>query len=339
MVGLVFLEATYDDQRRRMTSYFSYLGLVVVIISAVLNLSVEPVSVFFNAVVIDPFSSLMKILIWNIGAIYLNNNTSDINNNTKNEFNILAVGVLIGGMILSSANNMLTLYIGVETLSILSYVMASLRRNDETSRSWSKYSLFGGISAGLMLFGLSHIYGVLAIQFYGVVEKLGALTTNESLILIPSFLLFFAGIGYKIACVPFHMWSPDVYEGSPLPVTTFFSIVPKLAGITAVLRIAFLFLSNDGIVAQSIIGVLVVISAFTMTVGNITAQGKKDACLLSISHAGFMLMGVVVMGADGVASIGYYAIVYVFATLVSFYVLGFVSDTTVMMILIGLMVL
>ena len=159
---------------------------------------------------------------------------------------------------------------------------------------------------------------------------MGALTTNESLILIPSFLLFFAGIGYKIACVPFHMWSPDVYEGSPLPVTTFFSIVPKLAGITAVLRIAFLFLSNDGVVAQSIIGVLVVISALTMTVGNITAIGqqsvKRMLAYSSISHAGFMLMGVVVMGADGVASIGYYAIVYVFMTLVAFYVLGFVSD-------------
>ena len=157
MVGLVFLEATYDDQKRRMTSYFSYLGLVVVMISAWLNLSVQPVSVFFNAVVIDPFSSLMKILMafGTMGAIYLNNNTSDINTNTKNEFNILAVGVLIGGMILSSANNMLTLYVGVETLSILSYVMASLRRNDETSsEAGLKYSLFGGISAGLMLFAL-----------------------------------------------------------------------------------------------------------------------------------------------------------------------------------------
>ena len=120
---------------------------------------------------IDPFSTLMKLMmtLGTMGAIYLNSVTKEINLNSKNEFNILVVGVLIGGMILASANNMLTLYVGVETLSILSYVLASFKRSNEmSSEAGLKYSLYGGVSAGLMLFGLSHIYGVFGtIQFTG----------------------------------------------------------------------------------------------------------------------------------------------------------------------------
>ena len=126
------------------------------------------------------------------------------------------------------------------------------------------------------------------------------------------------------------MWTPDVYEGSPLPVT-FFSIVPKLAGITAVMRISMIFLGGEGLFSTSIIGLLVVVSALTMTVGNVTAIGqqsvkKRMLAYSSISHAGFMLMGVVVLGQDGVSAISYYSMVYVFMTLVAFYVVGFVSD-------------
>ena len=109
---------------------------------------------------------------------------------------------------------MLTVYLGIETLSILSYVMASLKKNDErSSEAGLKYALYGGITAGIMLFGMSHIFGVLGtIQFAGVAAKIPSLTTAQMAILLPSFVLFFAGIGYKIAAVPFHMWSPDVYD-------------------------------------------------------------------------------------------------------------------------------
>merc|ERR1711991_729642 len=113
-------------------------------------------------------------------------------------------------MLLSSANNMLILYIGVETLSILSYVMASLKKNDErSSEAGLKYALYGGVTSGIMLFGMSHIFGSLGtIQFSEIITLMKNLSSNDALILMPAFLMFFAGIGYKIACVPFHMWSP-----------------------------------------------------------------------------------------------------------------------------------
>ena len=194
MVGLVFLEATYNhNEKRKMTNYFSLIGLFSIVIVLFLNLNNAPTTAFFNAVAIDPFSTLMKLMmtLGTMGAIYLNSVTKEINLNSKNEFNILVVGVLIGGMILASANNMLTLYVGVETLSILSYVLASFKRSNEmSSEAGLKYSLYGGVSAGLMLFGLSHIYGVFGtIQFTGLVDQLNQLNMNQTLVLIPSFLL------------------------------------------------------------------------------------------------------------------------------------------------------
>ena len=170
MVGIVFLEATYNGtEKRTMMFNFAYSGLFITFVSLCGNLSSEPTAIFFNAVIIDPFSTLMKIImvLGTMGAVYISQNSSDIYSDFRSEFVLLSVGVLIGGMILASANNMLSLYIGIETLSILSYVMASLKRNDElSSEAGLKYSLYGGLSAGLMLFGMSHIYGVLnTIQF------------------------------------------------------------------------------------------------------------------------------------------------------------------------------
>ena len=335
MVGVVFLETTYNGtEKRTMMFNFSYLGLFITLVSLILNLSAEPKAIFFNAVVIDPFSTLMKaiMVLGTMGSIYISQSSKDIYSNFRSEFVLLSIGVLIGGMILASANNMLSLYIGIETLSILSYVMASLKRNDEfSSEAGLKYSLYGGLSAGLMLFGMSHIYGVLnTIQFAEVGIVIKTLSSAQLGILIPSFLLFFAGLGYKIASVPFHMWSPDVYEGSPLPVTTFFSIVPKVAGITSIIRVTHVFFSNDGLLQYSWIALLLVVAVLTMTVGNVAAIGqqsvKRMLAYSSISHAGFMLMGAVLINQDGASSVAFYAIMYLFMTLVSFYVVSYVTD-------------
>jgi NADH-quinone oxidoreductase subunit N len=244
----------------------------------------------------------------------------------------MAVGILIGGFLLASANNMLTLYLGIETLSILSYVMASFKKNDErSSEAGLKYALYGGISAGIMLFGLSHIFGVIGtIQFTGITAMIPKLTTAQIAILMPSFVLFFAGIGYKIASVPFHMWSPDVYEGSPTPVTTFFAIVPKLAGIAVLIRITSIFFTVDSPLKVGWIGLMLVISALTMTVGNVTAIGQKSVKRMlaysSISHAGIMMAALVMIGEVGIRSVVFYGITYLFMTLVAFYITSIVQD-------------
>ncbi len=336
MFGLILIEATYREEKNERGLFFfaSYIGFASVLTFLALNLKHEAVAIFTNSAVIDPFSTVLKIVmvLGTIGATYLVSQSNDIEGHLKPEFTIMATGVLIGAMLLSSANNMLILYIGIETLSILSYVLASLKKSDDrSSEAGLKYSLYGGISAGIMLFGMSHIFGVLGtINFTEIGAALQNLSTVQVAILLPSFLLFLAGLGYKIACVPFHMWSPDVYEGSPLPVTTFFSIVPKVAGMAALIRITTTFFAHEGAMNVGWVGILSVVAALTMTVGNISAIGQRSVKRMlaysSISHAGVMLLGILVISEVGIRSVIFYAITYLFMNLVAFYIVSFVND-------------
>ena len=298
------------------------------------NLGEAPRFIFHNAITIDPFSTLIKIImvLGTMGAIFLSYSSKDIYTNLKSEFAIMAVGVLLGGMLLASANNMLTLYLGIETLSILSYVMASFKRDESTStEAGMKYALYGGLSAGVALYGISHLYGILgSIQFVDMVDKLPGLEGTNLLIVLVSFMFFFVGIGYKISVFPFHMWTPDVYQGSPIPVTSFFAIVPKMAGLAALIRVSFIFFNNNSALSISWTGLMLVISAMTMTVGNVTAIGqtsvKRLLAFSSIGHVGLMILGVVVLNEQGVRAILFYGIVYMFMTLIAFYITSHLSD-------------
>ena len=336
MVGLILIDATYKDSEKNKIFVFAgaAIGLAASLTALVINLGLPAQAIFSNSVIVDPFSTIMKIVmvVGTFFSIYLSKISNDIYDSLKSEYIIISVGILIGGFILASANNMLMLYIGIETLSILSYVMASLKKNDDkSSEAGLKYALYGGISAGIMLFGMSHIFGVLGtIQFTGMSQALVKLTPAQVAILLPSFLMFFAGIGYKIASVPFHMWTPDVYEGSPTPVTTFFAIVPKMAGISALVRITMIFFASQSAMRVGWIGTLMAIAALTMTVGNVTAIGQKSVKRMlaysSISHAGVMMAALVVSNEIGIRSVVFYGIAYLFMTLVAFYVTSIVQD-------------
>ena len=320
MCFLLFIEAGYkhEDKSRSMTFITSVIGLALTLLTLLLSADDKPRAIFYNAVVIDSFSTFIKIIlvIGTFGAVVLTKQSKEIYSDLKTEFYALAFGVLLGGMLLASANNMLTLYLGIETLSILSYVLSSLKRDDaKSTEAGMKYALYGGISAGVMLFGMSHIYGMLGtIQFAAISGKMNGLTLGQNIMLMTSFVFFFVGLGYKIACFPFHMWSPDVYQGSPIPVTSFFAIVPKMAGIAAIMRLSGVFFPAEGSLTTSWIGLLHIIAAMTMTVGNVSAIGqdsvKRMLAFSSIGHAGFMLLGVVVMNKTGNSSILFYGTTY-----------------------------
>lgn len=336
MTTLLIAEAAVKNENGNRDKIYIYalsvLGLTL--IPLVQNLSKAPVTIFHEAVTIDPFSTVIKIImvIGTMGAIYLSKSSKDIYVNLKSEFCVMAVGVLIGGMLLASANNMLTLYLGIETLSILSYVMSAFKREESTSaEAGLKYVLYGGLSAGVALYGISHLYGILgSIQFVEMTSQIPNLQGSEMFLVLVAFLMFFVGLGYKISAFPFHMWTPDVYQGSPIPVTAFFSIVPKMAGLAALIRVSFVFFSQDSILTQSWVGLLLVVAAMTMTVGNVTAIGQSSVKRLlafsSIGHVGMMLLGVVVLNEVGVRAILFYGIAYLFMTLIAFYITSHLSD-------------
>ncbi len=335
MLLLLATEAFIKNCPKMVSYIVSFIGLGFAAISLLGTISNPAKTIFFDALIIDPFSSLMKLLIvvGTMVAIFLSYSSKDIYKSLKAEFLIMTVGIAVGGMLLASANNMLTFYLGIETLSILSYVAASMmKRNELSAEGGLKYALYGGITAGMMLYGMSHIYGLVGtLEFAGIGSYISEYSTEKLLILLPAFMLFFVGIGYKIAAVPFHMWAPDVYEGSPIPTTTFFSIVPKMAGIAALVRITFIFFNVDGgILQHTWIGVLSLLAALTMTVGNVAAVKQRSIKRLlaysSISHAGVMMLGAVVISEVGVQAISFYAVVYLFMTAVAFYVLSHISD-------------
>ena len=312
-----------------------FIGLAISLGFLIANLNLATVDAFYGAVRIDAFSTYIKIImvLGTAGSLLIAFLSNDIYGNLKSEFAIMAVGVLVGGMLLASANNLLTLYLGIETLSILSYVLSSFKRKESAStEAGLKYALYGGVTAGIMLYGMSHIYGILGtIQFNEMALLIQSATVGQMAFLIFGFLLFFAGIGYKISCVPFHMWSPDVYQGAPIPVTAFFSIVPKMAGIAVLLRVSMLFFGGEGMLSHAWVGLLHVITALTMTVGNVSAIGQESTKRLlafsSIGHVGFMLMGVLVLDGTGATSLLFYGTVYLFMTLVAFYIVSIVNDT------------
>lgn len=336
MCLLLVAESMHKEEGTDRKSVFllATVGLLLAAGFLVSNLEITGTAAFYNAVMIDSFGTTMKLImvVGTIATIWLARSSNDIYPNLKSEFAIMAVGTLIGGMLLASANNMLTLYLGIETLSILSYVMSSLKREDATStEAGMKYALYGGLTAGIMLFGMSHIYGMLgSIQFVELVPKIATLEGVDQLFLMASFLLFFAGLGYKISAFPFHMWSPDVYQGSPIPVTAFFSIVPKMAGLAVLIRVSHLFFGGDSAVAVAWIGLLHIVAALTMTVGNVTAIGqdsvKRLLAFSSIGHVGMMIMGIVVLDEVGTRAIVFYGVTYMFMTLVAFWITSVLND-------------
>lgn len=336
MTTLLVAEASVKDEHGKRDKIYTYALVVLglTLIPLFQNLGKAPVQIFFNAVTIDAFSTLIKIImvIGTMASIFLSRSSKDIYTNLKSEFAIMAVGILIGGMLLASANNMLTMYLGIEILSILSYVMAALKRDESTSaEAGLKYVLYGGLTAGIALFGMSHIYGVLgSIQFSEIFEKVATLEGVNLLIVTLSFVFFFAGLGYKVSAFPFHMWSPDVYQGAPIPVTTFFSIVPKLAGLAALVRVCLVFFTNNASLTNSMVGLLLAVAALTMTVGNVTAIGqnsvKRMLAFSSIGHVGLMILGVVVLNEEGIRALIFYGIVYMFMTLCTFYITSHLND-------------
>ncbi len=337
MCALLFMESAYGDHERRRTFVYvtGVIGLSLCLFSLFKNIPVESISIFAGSVVVDSFSTLMKItmVIGTLGTFYISHKSIDIYEEFKSEYLIMAVGVLVGGMLLASSNNLLTLYLGVETLSILSYVMTSLKRRDShSSEAGIKYALYGGITAGVMLFGMSHLYGIFgSIQFGEIVNGMKAMQEFNIAVII-SMLMFFVGIGYKIACFPFHMWSPDVYQGSPAPVTAFFAIVPKIAGIAVVARVTYQFFGAENVNTEMWMRLIQIIAALTMTVGNLSALNQKSVkrmlAFSSIGHVGLILMGVITFGEQGMGAILFYTLVYTFMTLGAFFVTTMVINRT-----------
>jgi len=320
------------------------VGLVIVGLSVHNLSSVPPTTLFLDMIVIDPFSSFMKIIIilstlLVIVASWVND---ELEKYRKGEY-FTIMGIMVMGLFLmTSSVDIIMLYISIEVVSIMSFVLAAyLKLDTRSNEAGLKYVIYGAFSSGVMLFGLSIVYGLAgSTNYFAIQDTLSSLDGSANPALIMALLMIFAGFGYKISSVPFHFWTPDVYEGSPSTITAYLSVAPKAAGFAMIIRFFHqvfsdsIGLTNNAIGSTDllwpeIIGVLAVV---TMTMGNLVAIQQKSIKRMlaysSIAHAGYMMLALPVLSMEAVESVMIYLFIYVFMNLGAFFIVIFIKNKT-----------
>lgn len=282
---------------------------------------------FGGMVILDNFSILLSIIIlFSAGlTIFLSREILRANKRVRGEYLALVCFATFGMLVMVSGGDLMMIFLGIETLSIALYILAGIRRTNPYSvESAFKYFLIGAFASGFLLFGMAYIYGatgstnldrILSYLSTGVGES------NTYIMIGIAFLLI--GLGFKISLVPFHMWTPDVYEGAPTPIAAFMSTGVKAAGFAVLMRV---FLHSVGGYFAEWQNAFLVLSVLTMTVGNIIAlvqdNVKRMLAYSSIAHAGYILIGFAAGTADSVSSVLYYLGAYTFMNIGAF---GFIS--------------
>ncbi len=257
----------------------------------------------------------------------------------RGEYYLLLLSALLGGMMLISSADLITLFVSLELLSLSSYILVGIQRDKLVSSeaAW-KYVIYGGVSSAFLLYGMSFLYGLTGTtSLLKMPENLTvALTNGHSMLLYLAFFLLLVGVAFKIAAVPFHMWAPDVYEGSPTTITNFLAVVSKIAGFTFLLRLfgSLFFQETLQTVLQTIVTPsLIVLASLSMIFGNVIALRqsnlKRMLAYSSIAHAGYMLVALITilignsLGAS--SSLYYYFVAYLLASTGVFAILLVIS--------------
>lgn len=344
-VMLVVLAHLFDRRDDTVVHYLSLLGLLGAMYALTGKMG-ENLSAFDGMLAVDPFSLFFKlvILLSTVVVVLMSRHSAEVRaeRGLQGEYYFLLLSMALGMMFMVGASNLLMMYLALEMTSLTSYVAAGFTRKAKDSAEASlKYLLYGAFSSGVMLYGISILYGLTGtLHLAGINQALMQGSVN-GLGLAVSSLLIMVGFGYKISAVPFHYWTPDVYEGAPVTVTAFLSVASKAAGFAMMMR-AFAVMFTDtaaqlpagawafvqGIPLQH---VLVVLAVATMTLGNLVAlwqdNVKRMLAYSSIAQAGYMLLGVLVLGHDGAAAVMVYFAVYLFMNLGAFLVVMLVANT------------
>jgi len=238
------------------------------------------------------------------------------------EFPVVVLFATTGMLMMISANNLMSLYLGLELQSLALYVLAAFNRDNlRSTESGVKYFVLGALASGLLLFGMSFIYGFTGTTDFSVLSALTA-TQSPSVGVVVGLAFILAGLSFKISAVPFHMWTPDVYEGAPTPVTAFFAVAPKIAALALIIRVAEVPFGGAVASWQQII---IVLSILSMALGAYAAiqqtNIKRMMAYSSIGHVGYALIGLASNSADGVKGILVYLTLYVFMNVGAFAVI------------------
>ena len=328
----VFLIVILTDlffKNNKINAGVSLVGMVIVTFMLFQQTSVNA-SAFMGLYVIDSFAVFFKfiIAISTIIVIIMAIFSEELHKSNMwlGEYYMLILGMAFGMFMISGSSNLIMIYLALETMSMSSYVLAGYTKQiKRASEASLKYVIFGSLSSGLMIYGISMIFGLTGsldlVHLNNYILSNGA----DSIALYLAFLLIMVGFGYKVSAVPFHFWAPDVYEGAPITITAYLSVASKAAGFAVLIRFLqvslFSSINPENGIYQFIQNtrwdiVIAIFSVATMTVGNLVAlwqnNVKRMLAYSSIAHAGYLLMAVAVMSNMGVTSILIYLLFYMF---------------------------
>ena len=327
---LVIVDLLSLKRSRKLTAVVSVAGFIVLtgVVFAQWQLvaNTGEHSVFLNFLLLDKLSVFLKVLFSLAGLL-----TVLLSFNYKRqgelpvrlgEYHTLIYGLILGAMLLVMSVNLLMIYLAIEIISISSYILTNFNFGKRSAEASLKFLLFGAVSSAIMLYGMSLLYG-----FTGTLDiSSGIFQAGLAQVSIWPFYLavamVLAGFFFKMGVVPFHVWSPDVYEGAPTPVVALFSTVPKIAAAIALLRFVAAVRTPEVISSFDWNTVLSVVAIATMLIGNLSALWQKNAQRMlaysSIAHAGFMLLGVIAYSRFGLDSLLFYGVVYLFMNFAAF---------------------
>jgi NADH-quinone oxidoreductase subunit N len=296
------------------------VAILILVVIIELMLPAGRFVLFNGSFVVDDYARFLKLLTLagSAGALILSLDYLAVEKQQKFEYGVLFLLATLGMMMLISANDLIALYLGLELMSLPLYVVAASNRdNVKSTEAGLKYFVLGALSSGMLLYGASLIYGFTGTVGFAGIAK--ATAGGASVGLIFGLVFLFVGFCFKISAVPFHMWTPDVYEGSPTPVTAFFAAAPKVAAIAIFMRatvVAFPGITHEW---QQIV---VFVSIASMALGAFAAIGQKNIKRLmaysSIGHMGFALVGLAAGTQEGVQGVLVYMSLYVVMTLGTF---------------------
>ncbi|RTZ79355.1 MAG: NADH-quinone oxidoreductase subunit NuoN [Gammaproteobacteria bacterium] len=321
------------SQQSRMFTYGLALGTLLATIAVVAFVgNGESQVLLHGAYIRDPMGDLLKVALLTVAffSFVYSRRYLEQRDIFKGEFYVLAMLALLGMMVMISAGGFLSLYLGLELLALSLYALVAFdRKSEKGSEAAMKYFVLGAIASGMLLYGISMIYGGTGmLDFAGVAESVASGQTDK-MVLLFGLVFVVIGIAFKFGAVPFHMWAPDVYDGAPVAVVAFLGSVPKIAAFAMAIRILVEGLGGLGLGWQGWEGMLIILAVLSLAVGNIVAIAqtniKRMLAYSTIAHVGFIFLGILAGEGAGHTAAMFYTITYALTAVGGFGLLTILS--------------
>ena len=319
---ILVIDLFVPDSRRQVTYWLTQLALLVAACVTIQTMQLDVVKAFRNMVVDDMLADFLRLASFIAVSLMLfySRTYLTLRGLFRGETFVLTLFALLGMQVMISGNNFLTLYLGLELLSLALYAMVALDRDHPgASEAAMKYFVLGALASGILLYGLSMIYGATGSLDIDLVARSVLSKQGNSLLLTFGLVFVVSGIAFKLGAAPYHMWVPDVYQGAPTAITLLIGTAPKLAAFALTLRLLSGALQGTAFDWQ---GMLIVLSLLSMVLGNLIAIAqsniKRMLAYSTIANMGYMLLGFLTTDVNGFSAAMFYTVAYVFTSVASF---------------------